>query len=255
VHVFFYWDGARGTTNTPSESPRWEDLEDRGRHEGQRDPRTSKGVAHTFPPEDARYVRVNVLKNSVNQALHLVEVKVYAPGTAPGPPPPPQGRHAEGFHPARRWTRSSPGGPGPRRANDFENGILVCDETARRHDPHGEGICDFVIRFDFKLSPGGTTAWPSGPRWVSTPPMGGWKSRSSTTGREARQAPAVSVHGSIYGVVPAKREFQNPVGDWNSEEVTAKGPHITIVSQTGPRSWTPTSRPSRSPMDGKEHPA
>ena len=35
-------------------------------------------------------------------------------------------------------------------------------------------------------------------------------------------------HGSIYKVVPAKRGFQKPVGEWNSEEITANGPHITI---------------------------
>jgi hypothetical protein len=35
-------------------------------------------------------------------------------------------------------------------------------------------------------------------------------------------------HGSIYKVVPAKRGFQKPVGEWNSEEITADGRHITI---------------------------
>ncbi len=35
-------------------------------------------------------------------------------------------------------------------------------------------------------------------------------------------------HGSIYGMVPPKRGFQKPVGEWNSEEITAQGRHITI---------------------------
>ena len=35
-------------------------------------------------------------------------------------------------------------------------------------------------------------------------------------------------HGSIYKVVPAKRGFQKPVGQWNSEEITANGRRITI---------------------------
>ena len=36
-------------------------------------------------------------------------------------------------------------------------------------------------------------------------------------------------HGSIYKVVPAKRGFQKPVGEWNAEEITANGRQITIT--------------------------
>jgi hypothetical protein len=35
-------------------------------------------------------------------------------------------------------------------------------------------------------------------------------------------------HGSVYGVVPAKRGFLKPVGEWNYQEVTANGSHITV---------------------------
>ena len=30
-------------------------------------------------------------------------------------------------------------------------------------------------------------------------------------------------HGSAYGMVPAKRGYLRPVGEWNFEEVTVKG--------------------------------
>jgi len=36
-------------------------------------------------------------------------------------------------------------------------------------------------------------------------------------------------HGSVYGVIPAKRGFQNPVGDWNYQEVILKGNDIKIT--------------------------
>jgi len=36
-------------------------------------------------------------------------------------------------------------------------------------------------------------------------------------------------HGSVYGVIPSRRGFLKPIGDWNYEEVIAKGTHITIV--------------------------
>lgn len=36
-------------------------------------------------------------------------------------------------------------------------------------------------------------------------------------------------HGSVYGVIPAKRGYQNPVGEWNSEEVIVKGTRIKVI--------------------------
>ncbi|MHC4462895.1 MAG: 3-keto-disaccharide hydrolase [Planctomycetota bacterium] len=36
-------------------------------------------------------------------------------------------------------------------------------------------------------------------------------------------------HGSIYGVVPARRGFLKPVGLWNHQEVIARGPHIRVI--------------------------
>ena len=38
------------------------------------EPETDKGHLHKFEAKKARYVRVNVLNNSDNQAVHLVEV-------------------------------------------------------------------------------------------------------------------------------------------------------------------------------------
>jgi hypothetical protein len=36
-------------------------------------------------------------------------------------------------------------------------------------------------------------------------------------------------HGSVYGIVPAKRGSLKPVGEWNKQEVTCKGRHIKVV--------------------------
>ena len=62
-------------------------------------------------------------------------------------------------------------------------------------------------------------------------------------------------HGSVYGVIPARREFLKPLGEWNYEEVTVTGTHIkidlngtTIVDGdiAGPR--------DNGTMDHKDHP-
>src|ERR1035437_6289401 len=36
-------------------------------------------------------------------------------------------------------------------------------------------------------------------------------------------------HGSVYGVIPAKKGFLKPVGEWNSQEVIVKGDDIKIT--------------------------
>ena len=36
-------------------------------------------------------------------------------------------------------------------------------------------------------------------------------------------------HGSVYGVIPARRGFQNPPGRWNYQEVYVKGTHIRVT--------------------------
>src|SRR5205085_11245031 len=35
-------------------------------------------------------------------------------------------------------------------------------------------------------------------------------------------------HGSAYGMVPAKRGYLRPVGEWNFEEVTVKGSKVKV---------------------------
>jgi len=36
-------------------------------------------------------------------------------------------------------------------------------------------------------------------------------------------------HGSVYGVIPAKRGFLKPLGEWNQEEIYMKGTKIKVT--------------------------
>jgi len=36
-------------------------------------------------------------------------------------------------------------------------------------------------------------------------------------------------HGSVYGVIPAKRGYLRPVGEWNQQEVRVEHPRITVI--------------------------
>lgn len=37
------------------------------------------------------------------------------------------------------------------------------------------------------------------------------------------------VHGSVYGVIPAKRIVHKPLGEWGTEEIRVQGDHITVT--------------------------
>src|SRR3954471_4664594 len=89
---------------------------------------------------------------------------------------------------------------------------------------------DFTLRFEFKLTENANN---------------GIGIRAPLTGDSAYQGMEIQVlddsgpaykslrpaqyHGSIYDVFPAERGHQKPVGEWNTEEITAKGTHITIT--------------------------
>ncbi|CAN5720124.1 hypothetical protein BH24ACI4_BH24ACI4_01610 [soil metagenome] len=49
------------------------------------------------------------------------------------------------------------------------------------------------------------------------------------SGSEYTKLQPFQYHGSIYGVVPAKRGFQKPVGEWNAQEIAARGSRITVT--------------------------
>jgi len=78
VQLFFYWDGKRYyqyTVDVSADAKKWTNVADRSSNT---DIATSEGVVHEFAPVSARYIRVNMLKNSANQGVHIVEFRAYA---------------------------------------------------------------------------------------------------------------------------------------------------------------------------------
>ena len=62
-------------------------------------------------------------------------------------------------------------------------------------------------------------------------------------------------HGSVYGIIPAKRGFLKPVGQWNNEEVVAKGNKIKVtLNGTVILDGDIKEAAKNGPMDHKEHP-
>jgi len=115
---------------------------------------------------------------------------------------------------------------------------------------------DFIMRFEFKLTPGANNGLGiRSPRGVNAAYNGMELQILDNTEDKYKDLQDYQYHGSIYGVVPAKRGYLKPVGDWNYQEVIARGKQITvklngttIVDADIEKASTPKT------MDGNEHP-
>jgi HEAT repeat protein len=111
-----------------------------------------------------------------------------------------------------------------------ENGVIAALPEGTGNLYTEQEYSDFDLRFEFKLTPGANN---------------GIGIRAPLTGNAAYVGMEIQVlddsadqykslnpyqyHGSIYGVVPSKRGFQKPVGEWNDEEIIARGRRITVI--------------------------
>lgn len=89
---------------------------------------------------------------------------------------------------------------------------------------------DFVFRFEFQLTPGANNGLG-----IRTPTEGdaayvGMELQilDNTASIYANLEP-YQYHGSVYGVIPARRGFLRPVGEWNYQEVTVQGTKVKVV--------------------------
>jgi hypothetical protein len=133
-----------------------------------------------------------------------------------------------------------------------ENGLLVCKPAGNLYTEKEYG--DFIFRFEFRLPPGGNNGLA-----VRTPLGGGAYNGMEIqilddTAEKYAELQPYQYCCSIYGIAPAKRGHLSPVGEWNAQEVTAKGRQITVklngatvVDVNLDEAVTPA------PMDGKEH--
>ena len=115
---------------------------------------------------------------------------------------------------------------------------------------------DFIMRFEFKLTPGANNGLGiRTPLNVNAAYQGMELQILDNTASKYKNLRDYQFHGSIYGVVPAKRGYLKPVGMWNFQEVIANGKQITvklngttIVDADIDKASTPKT------MDGNDHP-
>ncbi|MBE0675857.1 MAG: DUF1080 domain-containing protein, partial [Bacteroidales bacterium] len=115
---------------------------------------------------------------------------------------------------------------------------------------------DFIFRFEFQLTPGANNGLG-----IRTPMEGdaayaGMELQilDNTAAIYADLEP-YQYHGSVYGVIPARRGFLRPVGKWNYQEVTARGTKIKIVlNGTVIVDGDIAEASANGAIDGKDHP-
>ena len=112
-----------------------------------------------------------------------------------------------------------------------ENGRIVIHPEQSSGNLYTEReYSDFVFRFEFKLTPAANNGIG-----VRAPLEGD----AAYTGMEIQiledgspvyhDLQPYQFHGSVYGVVPARRGILRPVGEWNTEEIVARGRQVTVT--------------------------
>ena len=115
---------------------------------------------------------------------------------------------------------------------------------------------DFILRFEFKLTPGANNGLGIRLPAVGHPSYAGMELQILDDGHpKYKDLQPWQAHGSVYGIVPAKRGHLKPTGEWNEQEVIVKGRDIevilngeTIVNANLDKASTPMT------IDGKDHP-
>jgi hypothetical protein len=115
---------------------------------------------------------------------------------------------------------------------------------------------DFIFRFEFLLAPAANNGLGiRAPLEGDAAYVGMELQILDNTADVYANLQPYQYHGSVYGVIPAKRDYLKPVGEWNYEEVYVKGTQIRITLNgtiivdgdiAGPR--------DNGTMDHNEHP-
>jgi len=120
---------------------------------------------------------------------------------------------------------------------------------------------DFHLKFEFKLTPGanngiGIRVPDEVPGERLDPAFKGIEIQVLDDANDRyKNIKEWQHHGSVYGVVPAKTGFLKPAGEWNSEEIIAKGKQIKVILNGETIVDADIEKASENgTLDGKEHP-
>ena len=110
----------------------------------------------------------------------------------------------------------------------IEDGAMVCEPGGDIYA--AKEYANFILRFEFRLPPGGNSGVSIRAPLQGTSAYDGMEIQILDDGHpKYKDLQPYQVHGSIYGVAPAKRGFLKPAGQWNCEEIVADGSCIKVT--------------------------
>lgn len=151
-----------------------------------------------------------------------------AAGGPQAPPVPQQAQPEQGFVWLFDGTTLN-GWTGDTSGYAVEDGAIACAPSGRDLFTARE-FGDFTLRLEFMLTPGANNGIA-----LRAPPSG----NASYEGIEVQvlddahpkyaSIKSWQAHGSVYGVVPAKRGALKPPGEWNEQEIDLQGTRIRVT--------------------------
>ncbi len=143
-----------------------------------------------------------------------------------------------------------------------EDGVLICQKGAKILETDRE-YSDFVFHFQFKLTESGNNGLGIRAQSGTGPAYHGMElqildhkgdrySAETTTGKRVSTLKPWQVHGSIYGVVPAKTGYLKPVGEWNEQVVICIEDHVKVILNGAV--IVDVFLDKHTPVDGRDHP-
>jgi Domain of Unknown Function (DUF1080) len=124
------------------------------------------------------------------------------------------------------------GWAGAKEGYAVEDGNIVCLEGGSSNLLSEKEYTDFVLRFEFRVAPGANNglAIRSPLRASGNLHLDGIELQILDDSAEKyKELKPYQYHGSVYGLVPAKRGFQKPVGEWNAQEVVCQGRRVKVI--------------------------
>lgn len=122
------------------------------------------------------------------------------------------------------------GWTGATDAHVVEHGVLISPKGGGGNLYYDKPFSDFIFRFEFALEENGNNGVGIRSEIGKNAAYNGMEIQIlDNTGSQYQNLRPYQYHGSIYGVVPAKRGYQKPLGCWNSEEIYAKGNHVRVT--------------------------
>src|SRR5690349_3585690 len=110
-----------------------------------------------------------------------------------------------------------------------ENGVIFCTVKDGGNLYTEKEYGDFVFRFEFKLTENANNGIGIRAPLTGDSAYEGMEIQVlDDSGSQYKNLRPEQYHGSIYDCFAAKHGHQKPVGEWNEEEITAKGRQVTV---------------------------